>query len=900
MEPSGDHGPHDHDRATATGVERLVALDIRPYRRPVGGGMPLAERLGFEVVLADEAGRLGLGEVAPLAGFGSEALAEAEAALAAARRTLESERPPTPGNLGEVGPLLARTGLDRDRTPVAYAGLELCLLDLLARRAGRPLAELLLEWTGGSGSARPAGDLAGSFQRKVSVNTVLSGADAHRAAADARAALAEGYRTLKIKVGALEPREAVRRIGEIRQIVGSEVHLRVDAARAWAPDEARRALVDLAALEVEYVEEPAKDLGVLLGDPDRSGAEALAPIAADESACPSALAWRWLASPERPSVFVLKPLLFGGLLEARSFALAAMSAGARVVVTSAFEGPIGLAAAVHLAASLPGAPVACGLATGHLSCDGGFLPSWLAPVAGSLTLGDEPGLGLLLPPLERAASLWHDRPALAIDGVDRTDILTHAALADRVRTAASRLAAMHVTPGKLVGLLGENSLAWIVAHLALPLLGAASLPLNFRLADAELRWQLEASGAIGILSDPMRRQLGFEGVWPLSDLLDAPDDPGAAALERSAVASMRPGLVSAFEPGNPHTVIFTSGTTGKPKGVVLSAGQHLASARSLIAHLDLDLNDRWLLCMPVFHVGGLGIVHRMIACGGTVVVLERFDVERVAAAIARWHPTRISLTATMARRLLAAHPTVLAGMRTVLLGGETIGTDLLEACPQAIASYGLSEAGSTVAVAAPGESALHPLPGFEIRIAEGDRNCAPGEVGRVAIRGAALMQGYLGAPPLDGSWFETGDLGMPRPEGGFSILARREDLILSGGENVYPAEIEAALLDHPAVIAAAVAGIPDERWGQVPVAAIVLKEGIAGLPEATGSPAPDPTELEAFVEQRLARYKVPRQFRFLGSLPTRPSGKLDRRAVADLFSPIPDPCPDDRQPASRR
>ena len=855
---------------------RLVGLDIRPYQRPIGGGMPVGERVGFELVLVDDAGRIGLGEVAPLAGFGSEALADAEVALAAARCSLESDRPPAPRELDEVGPLLAALGLDRDRTPVAYAGLELCLLDHLACRAGRPLADLLADWPGNGDAARPTGGRAGSCKREVPVNSVVSGTDPHQAAAAAGAARAQGFRTLKVKVGDLEPREAVRRIAEIRRIVGPEVLLRVDAARAWPPAEARRALADLAALDVEYVEEPAADLDLLLDALGHRPGEALAPIAADESACPSARAWRCLASRVRPSVFVLKPLLFGGLLEARSFALAALAAGARVVVTSAFEGPVGLAAAVHLAASLPGAPVACGLATAHLSCAGEFLPAWLAPSGGTLTLGDEPGLGLSLPPFERAASLWPDRPALAIDAAGRTAVLTHGELADRVRTAAGRLASLGVEPGKIVGLLGENSLGWIVAHLALPLLKGASLPLNFRLADAELRWQLEAAGAIGILSGQLDRPLGQTAVWPLSDLLDA---------------TSRPGLVSAFDPASPHTVIFTSGTTGKPKGVVLTAAQHQASARSLIAHLDLDADDRWLLCMPVFHVGGLGIVHRMIACGGMAILLERFDVARVATAIERWQPTRVSLTATMARRLLAAHPTILAGVRTVLLGGEAIGADLLEAIPQAIASYGLSEAGSTVAVAAPGESALHPLPGFELRIAEDGTDCQPAEVGRVAIRGPALMRGYLGATPLDGGWFETGDLGVFRPEGGFSILARREDLILSGGENVYPAEIEAALLDHPEVIAAAVAGIPDPRWGQVPVAAVVLRtrlaEGAAPVPLAPDSPAPSPEELSAFVGERLARYKVPRQVRFLASLPTRPSGKLDRRAVAALFSQDP-------------
>lgn len=432
---------------------------------------------------------------------------------------------------------------------------------------------------------------------------------------------------------------------------------------------------------------------------------------------------------------------------------------------------------------------------------------------------------------------------------------------------AKDLGAWGIGPGAIVGLLGENSVAWIAAHLALARLGAASLPLNFRLADPELAWQLEHAGARALLTDRPGRLPGPVEAWPLQ----APRSVGASPAATSLAAS----IPSRAEPDRPHTVLFTSGTTGKPKGVVLTWRQHRASARAMAEALELTADDRWLLCMPLFHVGGLAIVHRMALAGGTIALLSRFDLEAVHQAILSHRPTRISLTTTMARRLLDAHPRALDGLDTVLLGGEAIGADILARCPNARPSYGLTEAGSTVAMAAPGQAGLRLLPGFDVRLSADDgAACDAGEVGRIAIRGPAMMQGYLGQEPLAGGWFETGDLGMLAIEGSLTVLARRDDLILSGGENVYPAEIEAALLDHPDVLGAAVTGVPDDRWGQVPVAAVVCRS--ADL---------DPSALAGFVRSKLASYKVPKRIAFVETLPSRPSGKLDRRAIAGLFAP---------------
>ncbi|MBU6429651.1 MAG: acyl--CoA ligase [Cyanobacteria bacterium REEB65] len=461
--------------------------------------------------------------------------------------------------------------------------------------------------------------------------------------------------------------------------------------------------------------------------------------------------------------------------------------------------------------------------------------------------------------LAQAAANWADRPALR----DGEGALTYRQLSERVEAAARDLACSGIRSGDFVGLLGLNSRAYIVEYLALGAIEAVALPLNFRLADAELLWQLRRVGARCVLSDAALadRQLPGFHVLPMA---------GAGGQNLSPLPELEE--FGSAPPSDARTIFFTSGTTGKPKGALFDQGRLIASARSVGVALNLESSDRWLLCLPLFHVGGLAIVHRMLACGGCVVVSSKFTPASFAAAVADHHPTRVSLTPSMLRQLQLRDPRLTREIRTILLGGEAISPDLLLHCPNALASYGLTEAGSTVAIADPGRLCLRPLPGFEVRITTADgRPCGPRELGQLSVRGSALMTSYLGMANQD-DWFETGDLAEPTDTGGFVVRARRDDLILSGGENVYPAEVEAALLEHPGIQATVVAGIADPQWGQVPVAAIVPQ-----LSPLT------PRQLEAHLRERLAGYKIPRRWAFVAQLPTLGSGKVDRRAVCTLF-----------------
>jgi O-succinylbenzoic acid--CoA ligase len=259
------------------------------------------------------------------------------------------------------------------------------------------------------------------------------------------------------------------------------------------------------------------------------------------------------------------------------------------------------------------------------------------------------------------------------------------------------------------------------------------------------------------------------------------------------------------------------------------------------------------------------------------VVHRRFDAGAVNSAIDREGVTLISVVETMLRRILEDRkdrpfPVTL---RAAVVGGGPVAADLLARCPQAIATYGLTETCSMVTLASletpprARSGAGRPLPGIEIEIIdEAGRSVTSGETGLIAVRGPVVMRGYLGAAPLrEGDWFVTGDLGRFDGEGNLHVAGRREEMIVSGGENVYPAEIEEALLQHPGVSEAVVTGIPDQEWGEAPIALVVPRE--AGL---------SADDLIAFLQSRLARYKIPR-IRFGGEIPRLANGKPDRAAI---------------------
>jgi len=458
-------------------------------------------------------------------------------------------------------------------------------------------------------------------------------------------------------------------------------------------------------------------------------------------------------------------------------------------------------------------------------------------------------------------------------------------------TAAQHLAAAGVGAGDRLALLAGNGAGFVHVVHAAPRLGAVLVPLNIHLTVPELLYQVEDCEPILLVHDeaneekaaalstahPGLSRLSLTGLFQEASRASAPGGDTEDLIDLSAV----------------HTIVYTSGTSGAPKGAMLTFGNHWWSAAGSAFNLGLRGEDQWLACLPLYHVGGLAILLRSVIYGIPVVLHKSFDAATVKRAIDEDGVTIVSLVPTMLARLLeerGGRP-LPAHLRCLLVGGGPLPTSLLEECgcrrwPVA-PTYGLTEAASQVATLTPDKalgkmgSAGKPLLPTQVRIdGEGDKEAPPGVPGEILVRGPTVTPGYFRRPrdsaeALRGGWLHTGDIGYLDADGYLYVLDRRDDLIVSGGENVYPAEVEQVLRAHPDVADAGVIGPADETWGQMVVAVVVLRE-----PARTSEEA-----LLAFCRERLAPYKVPKEVRFVTNLPRNAAGKLLRRELRQEKSP---------------
>jgi O-succinylbenzoic acid--CoA ligase len=425
-----------------------------------------------------------------------------------------------------------------------------------------------------------------------------------------------------------------------------------------------------------------------------------------------------------------------------------------------------------------------------------------------------------------------DRTALIAEGAE----MTYAELEAEATWVARRLAAHGVRRGSTAALTMHPRREQVVLAHALMKVGARLLPLSPRLTEAE-------------------RAAIVAAEEPIVDL----DDPGLLTQTEADLP-----LLGEHDMDDVCARVLTSGSSGLPKPVGLTYGNFLWNAVGSGFNIGVDPDDRWLCCVPLSHIAGLGIVMRSVIYGTAAVVHDGFDVDRVGAALEADRITVVSLVTTMLSRLLAAGAD-LSGPRAILVGGGPVPEEplreALERGATVVQTYGLTETCSQVTTLAPADarrklgSAGRPLMTTHLRIEEGE----------ILIQGPTVAPGRADA---DG-WLHTGDLGHIDEEGFLYVEDRIDDLIVSGGENVVPAEVEEVLMRHPSVADAAVIGREDPEWQQAVTAVVVLADGAEVTPD----------DLRRHCGESLADFKVPKRVELAAALPRTPSGKLMRRAL---------------------
>jgi fatty-acyl-CoA synthase len=455
---------------------------------------------------------------------------------------------------------------------------------------------------------------------------------------------------------------------------------------------------------------------------------------------------------------------------------------------------------------------------------------------------------------------------------------TYAALHHEAQRWAGRLLADGVAPGERVAVLAPNRAETLMLLFACAEVGAVLFPMNWRLADAELAWQRDHAAPRVVYVDP-----GFAGRLPGVPLLA---DPGT---DRAS------GAGSAL--ADPWVLLYTSGSTGRPKGALLTHQQLHWNAVNTQLACDLAPTDSTLTFTPLFHTGGLNaLTTPLLWRGGRVVLASGFDAAEALEVIARERVTLLMGVPTMFQ-LLADAPTFaaaeLGSVRDALAGGAALSLPLLaryraRGIPLR-QGFGLTEVGPNCFSLPPADierkwgSVGMPVPHVAARLVRPDgAACGVDEPGELWLSGPTVCGGYLDdeaatASAMGDGWFRTGDLLSCDAEGYFTVRGRIKDMFISGGENVYPPEVEAAIAALPGVAQVAVVGVPDARWGEVGMAFV---QPLAGVEL-------DAAVLVAGLDGRLARFKIPRHVRVEAGLPLTASGKVDRVALrADALASV--------------
>ena len=498
--------------------------------------------------------------------------------------------------------------------------------------------------------------------------------------------------------------------------------------------------------------------------------------------------------------------------------------------------------------------------------------------------------------------------------------LTYSELDGLVNQTAGYLQSLGLQPGDRVAIQLSKCLEFILLHLATIRLGAISLPLNLAYPPDELKYFLEDSGAKlfftlesskekiqAILSDlPALQEYVFldpskpeEFQLRIAKHQQSGLDTGFADTAQSYSTT---GLQSPFSsPSDTAVIIYTSGTTGRPKGAEITHGNLISNLQSLHEAWDWRSDDILLHVLPIFHVHGLFVaLHGALHAGATALLMREFNAQKTLELLSRGQCTVFMAVPTIHKRLLDvpnADRFDLSHVRLITSGSDRLPDELFTGFQKTfgytlLERYGMTETGMNCSNPLQGERRIGsvgmPLPGVEVRVvhSETEQVLSTGEIGDVQLRGPNIFKGYWKQPDktsasfsADG-WFKTGDLGYLETDGYLTLCGRSKDLIISGGLNIYPPEVERVLMEHPAVSACAVIGCPDAEWGEKVTAVVVL--------HGTGSVTAE--ELMRFCRQKLAPYKSPKSIVFRDDLPRNAMGKVQK---AELRKEV---CSDNRSP----
>ena len=479
--------------------------------------------------------------------------------------------------------------------------------------------------------------------------------------------------------------------------------------------------------------------------------------------------------------------------------------------------------------------------------------------------------------------------------------LTYSEFDLAINRTSAMLVAHGIGKGDVVSLLMPNSVEYIIAYFACWKLGALAGPVNSLLKESEITFVLNNSETKAILVnsefqeriDSIRNELPhLKSITTFDDEAEATRDFGETA--KSGQDARAPW--SAPGKDDDAIIIYTSGTTGKPKGCLLTHGNVIANARQISEWLGFTGNDRLLTIMPLFHMNAVSVTTMSsLYAGGSTVISPKFSAKRFWNTISDYRITSFGSVATMLSMLLNTYPDgVPAGLKTdqlrfAMCGSAPVPAEVMKKfeetfnCP-VVEGYGLSESTCRSTFNPPDErrrpgSCGLPI-GNEMKVFDDhDREVADGELGEIVLRGENILKGYYKNPEATSvafrnGWFHTNDIGYRDQDGYFFIVDRKSDMIIRGGENIYPREIDEVLYQHPAVAAAATIGVPDQLYGEEVAAFVVLKPGMNVTAE----------ELIVYCQSQLADYKCPKSVHIIDEIPKGPTGKLLKRELASLFA----------------